>query len=247
MRVDATTYADATTRILGWAQAAAGGYVCAANVHMCMEAYDRSHFRSVVNAARLVTPDGMPLVLMLRRMGIAGQPRVYGPDLTLHVLAAAAATGLRVGFYGGSESTLASLLTIYAARFPGLVIAYAYSPPFRPLTVEEDRQVVADINGSDVQVLFVGLGCPKQEMWCADHAAVLPCIQVAVGAAFAFHAGEVAHCPPWLQRLSLEWLYRLCAEPRRLWRRYVWNNPRFMLLAGWQLLTRRGTGGPGQG
>ena len=235
MRVDATDYARATSRIIELARAGCGAYVCAANVHMCMEAYDDPAFRAVVEGAALVTPDGMPLVYMLRRLGFPAQTRVYGPDLTLHVLAAAAAAGIAVGLYGGEQTTLDSLQRIYRERYPGLSITYAHSPPFRRLSEAEDAVIVDSIRAAGVGLLLVGLGCPKQERWVAAHRDRLPCAQLAIGAAFAFHAGEVSQAPSWMQRLSLEWLYRLCAEPRRLWRRYLYNNPRFLALAGWQL------------
>lgn len=243
MRVDATTYDDATRRILAWAAAGAGGHVCAANVHMVMESRSRPELAAAVAGARLVTPDGMPLVHMLRRLGVAGQPRVYGPDLTLAVLAAAAAQDIPIALYGGRPETLEILQRVYPERFPGLRIVYAESPPFRPATPAEDATTVAAIAASGARILLVGLGCPKQELWAAAHSPRLPCVILAVGAAFDFHAGTVRQAPPWMQRLALEWLYRLWREPRRLFWRYAWHNPRFAVLAAWQLLRHRRTDG----
>lgn len=238
MRVDACTYASAARRVVAWARADAGHarYVCVANVHMTMEAFDDASFRRIVNEADLVTSDGMPLVWMLRRLGLPEAERVYGPTLTLHVCEAAAKAGVPVGFYGGSPEAVAGLRAELARRYRDLDVRYAFSPPFRPLTPEEDRRVVDEIVASGARILFVGLGCPKQERWMAEHAPRLPLVQLGVGAAFDFHAGRVKQAPAWMQARGLEWLFRLAVEPRRLWRRYLIHNPRFVLFAGLQLL-----------
>jgi N-acetylglucosaminyldiphosphoundecaprenol N-acetyl-beta-D-mannosaminyltransferase len=235
-RVDATSYADATARILQWARAGESRYLCACNVHMVMEAHDGEDFQRVVNAADLVAPDGMPLVWVLRRLGLKNQARVYGPDLTLAVCTAAAATGIPIGLYGGTQEALDALQTDYRARFPQLQIAYACSPPFRSMTREEDDAVVQAINGSGARILLVGLGCPKQELWVAGHRDRVQAVMLAVGAAFDFHSGRVRQAPRWMQRFGLEWLFRLLMDPRRLWRRYFKNNPRFLWLVTRQLL-----------
>lgn len=239
MRVDPTSYAEATAKVLSWAQAGESRYVCVANVHMVMEAHDDPHFRALVNAADLVTPDGMPLVWILKRKGFPRQERVYGPELTLRVAEEAARRGVPVGFYGGHPEALEALVRNLKARFPGLQVAYAYSPPFRPLTPEEDREVVEAINASGARILFVGLGCPKQERWMAEHKGKIRAVMLGVGAAFDLHAGRVRQAPRWMQRAGLEWLFRLLMEPRRLWRRYLKHNPRFMLLALQELLQLR--------
>lgn len=239
MRVDATSYADAIMRVLDWARARESRYVCVANVHMAMEAYDNPEFRRIVNAADLVTPDGMPLVWVLRRLGIRDQKRVYGPELTLRLCQAAAREGLSVGFLGGTSETLERLVANLKTRVPGLKVRYAYSPPFRPLTPEEDRRVVEAINATGVRILFVGLGCPKQERWMASHKGRVQAVMLGVGAAFDLHAGRVPQAPSWMQEAGLEWLFRLLVEPRRLWRRYVKHNPRFLILVMMQLLGLR--------
>ncbi|RMH32658.1 MAG: WecB/TagA/CpsF family glycosyltransferase, partial [Gammaproteobacteria bacterium] len=169
MRVDPTSFRGATELILAWAGGRESRYVCVANVHMVMEAYDNPSFREVVNGADLVTPDGMPLVWMLRRCGHETQTRVHGPELTLRVCREAAREGLPVGFYGGAPAVLESLTRTLRTRYPGLRVVYAYSPPFRALSAEEDDAVVQAINESGARVLFVGLGCPKQERWMAAH------------------------------------------------------------------------------
>jgi len=239
MRIDATSYAEATEAIVDMAESGRGGVTCLATVHMVMEGRDDPAFQRLVNAADLVTPDGMPLVWALRRLGIAGAERVYGPELTPHVCAWAAAEGLQVGFYGGRPEVLEALVHNLVARFPGLRVAFAHSPPFAPPTPEEDAQVVEAILDSGVQILFVGLGCPKQERWMAAHREVLPCAMVGVGAAFDFLAGCKPQAPRWMRDAGLEWLFRLASEPRRLWRRYAVQNPRFALGLALQLVRER--------
>lgn len=228
MRVDATSYADAAERVLAWAHEGGPHTVCVANVHMTMEAWDDPAFQAIVNASDLVTPDGMPLVWALRRLGVADATRVYGPTLTLHVCERAAREGVPVAFHGGSPEAIEALVPTLKARFAGLQVAYAVSPPFRPATPEEDAPTVDAILASGARVLFVGLGCPKQEKWMAAHRDRLPLVQLGVGAAFDFHAGRVRQAPPALQRLGLEWAFRMAMEPRRLAKRYLKHNPRFV-------------------
>jgi N-acetylglucosaminyldiphosphoundecaprenol N-acetyl-beta-D-mannosaminyltransferase len=239
MRVDATSYPAAQEQIMNWARAGESGYICVANVHMTMEAYDQPDFRVMVNAANLVVPDGVPLVWMMRRLGFPQQERVYGPDLTLRILEAAAQERIPVGFYGSTPQTLERLLENLRRRFPALQVAYRCSPPFRPLTPEEDEAVMREMNASGARVLFVGLGCPKQERWMAAHKGRVQAVMMGVGAAFDFLAGLKPQAPRWMQRAGLEWLFRLLSEPRRLWRRYFYHNPRFAVLALSQLLRER--------
>lgn len=241
-RIDATSYADACDRLQAWVQAGTSGYVIAANVHVVMTAYWQPDYAQVVNGALLVTPDGMPLVLGLRRLGIPDQSRVYGPDLMLAWCDRAAQIGSPIYLYGGTALTLTKLQANLLAQFPGLIIAGAYAPPFRSLTPDEAAADRDRIQASGAEVVFVALGCPKQEIWMAQQQGELDAILIGVGAAFAFHSGEVSQAPRWMMALSLEWLYRLVTEPRRLWKRYLINNPAFVLLFGWQLL--RGKGKP---
>ena len=235
MRVHATSYADAVHRITAWASAGESRYVCEAPVHMVMESYDCSEYRSVINGADLVTPGGMPVVWMMRLLGVRRQARVYGPALTLKVCECAALQGLKVGFYGGTQASLAALLSEIGRRYPGINVVYAYSPPFRKPTPEEDARVQEEIDNSRVQILFVGLGCPKQERWMAEHRPGVRAVMLGVGAAFDFISGEKPQAPLWMQSIGAEWLFRLCTEPRRLWFRYFWHNPRFVALAIIQL------------
>lgn len=241
VRVHATSYADATARIVRWAARGESRYVCCANVHVVMEAQDSPRFAEVLHDAALVTPDGMPLVWFARGLGVA-QPRVYGPDLMLHVCASAAAQQLPIGLYGSSDDTLDALQGSLHGRFPGLSIAYRHAPPFRAAHPDEDDAVVRDCTRAGVRILFVGLGCPKQELWMAAHAGRIPAVMVGVGAAFAFHAGKVAQAPAWMQARGLEWLYRLSREPRRLAGRYIRHNPRFVARALPALVRQRAKG-----
>jgi N-acetylglucosaminyldiphosphoundecaprenol N-acetyl-beta-D-mannosaminyltransferase len=242
VRVDSTTYADATRQILDWAQAAQSRYVCCACVNNIMEAHDSAAFRDVMNQADLVTSDGMPLVWLLRLLGIPAATRVYGPDLTLHVLHAAAASNIPVGFYGGSPQVLEKLLRRVAENDPGINIVYAESPPYRDLTPEEDQRIVDALCQSGARILFIGLSTPKQDRWMHAHREKLDCVMLGVGAAFDFIAGVKPQAPRWMQSSGLEWLFRLATEPRRLWKRYLRHNPRFAVLAAAQLLTlKKGT------
>jgi len=228
MRVDGTTYQETTDAITDMALARSGGMVCVATVHMVMEAFDDPAFQRIVNAADRVTPDGVPLVTALRMLGIPLARRVYGPTLTPIVCRRAEELGLPVGFYGGTPEVLDALTRELSARFPKLSIPFAYSPPFRPLSGAEDADVVEAIEAAGVAILFVGLGCPKQERWMAAHRDSLRCVMLGVGAAFDFIAGAKSQAPPWVRRAGLEWLFRLLAEPGRLWRRYLIGNPRFL-------------------
>jgi len=235
-RVDATSYDGATRKILAWAAEGRSCYVCLAAVNNIMEARRSSAYKAVMEQAELVTSDGMPLVWTLRSLGVNDASRVYGPDLMPAVLEAAAAAGIPVGFYGGSEMVLARLLAVVRRRFPAIHIAFAKAPPFRPLTPEEDEHTIAAIQDSGARILFVGLGSPKQDRWMYAHTARIPAVMLGVGAAFDFVAGAKPQAPLWMQRHGLEWSFRLATEPGRLWRRYLKQNPRFLILATAQIL-----------
>lgn len=235
-RISPTSYVLATQQVLMWAHNGASCSVCVANVHMLMEAYDDPSFQQIIDQADLITPDGMPLVWLMRLKGETAQERVYGPTLMLSVLERAEKEGLSVGFLGSSPNVLAELIEKLHQRFPALRIGYAFSPPFRPISTTEDQQLIEQIVKSGVCILFIGLGCPKQEKWMAGHKGKIPAVMLGVGAAFDFHAGLKSQAPPFLQRLGLEWFFRLIHEPKRLWRRYLYHNPRFIFLAILDLL-----------
>lgn len=239
MRVDATSYRDATAQVLAWAKAGESRYVCAANVHMTMETYDNAEFARVVNNAALVTADGVPLVWALRALDIKDASRVYGPTLTLHICEAAAREGVPIGLYGGTPESITAFVKFLQQRFPGIQIVCQISPPFRPLTSEEDATYTQQIVESGARILFVGIGCPRQEFWMAAHQDHISAVMLGVGAAFDFHSGRVKQAPNWMQERGLEWLFRLFMEPKRLWKRYFKHNPRFLMfflmqwLASW--------------
>jgi len=168
---------------------------------------------------------------MLRLKGIKRQQRIYGPTLMLKVLEMAAREQLPAGFYGGERNTLETLVTRMKIAYPNLMVSYAYSPPFRPLTGEETEQIRQNIVSSRARILFVGLGCPRQEKWIDAQRGYIPAVMIGVGAAFDFHAGVKSQAPAWMQTIGLEWLFRLLTEPRRLWKRYLQHIPRFIVLA----------------
>jgi N-acetylglucosaminyldiphosphoundecaprenol N-acetyl-beta-D-mannosaminyltransferase len=239
IRVDATSYEDATERVIDWASRGESRYVCLCVVASVMEARESEEYREALDAADLVTPDGMPLVWMLRGLRASEASRVYGPDLTLAVLSAAQHAGLAVGFYGSTEKVLARLIEKMRWRFPRLDVVFAQAPPFRPLSAEEDDEVVRAITRSGARILLVGLGGPKQDLWMAHHRGRVPVAMLGVGAAFDFLSGTKPQAPRWMQNAGLEWMFRLATEPRRLWRRYLRHNPRFAFLAVKQILLAR--------
>ena len=241
MRVDVTDYADAVNRILAWARKRESRYVCLGTVNHVMEAEQSPAFRRIVEEADLITTDGMPLVWALRLRGIRDARRVYGPDLTLSVLKAASDENIAIGFYGGTPQTLQRLLETIAGLFPDLKIVYHHSPPFREPTPEEDIQVVQGMNASEAGILFVGLGTPKQDRWMAEHRGRVSAVMLGVGAAFDFLAGAKPQAPRWMMAAGLEWLFRLGTEPRRLWRRYLLQNPKFLVLLAMELFGWRRT------
>ena len=212
-----------------------GGYVCFSTVHMVMETHDSSEFAAKVNGADMIVTDGMPLVWMQKLQGKHGARRIRANDLMIMLCRNAADNGIAVGFYGGRQDVIDAIKKRATREFPNLQIAYAYSPPFRPLTAEEDEVITREINQAAPGILFMGLGCPKQENWMAAHRDRLTAVMLGVGASFDFFAGNVKESPQWMGRLGLEWLYRLTQEPKRLWRRYLIQNPRFMWLAAKQI------------
>jgi N-acetylglucosaminyldiphosphoundecaprenol N-acetyl-beta-D-mannosaminyltransferase len=229
---------SAMARIVEMARAGESRYVCFSTVHMTMESHDDPAFGAKVNAADMVVTDGMPLVWMQKRQGRKDGGRVRANDLMTRLCEIAAKENLKVGFYGGRQEVIDAILERAKRELPDLQIAYAFSPPFRPLTGEEDAQITEEIRTSGTQILFMGLGCPKQENWMAAHRGKIPAVMLGVGASFDFYAGNVKESPQWLQNIGLEWLYRLVQEPRRLWYRYLILNPRFMWLAARQLAGR---------
>lgn len=237
--IDVLDWEVAVARISEWARAHESRYVCICNVHSVVTSRYDPVFGQVVAGSDMATPDGEPVAWMLRRFGVSGQTRINGPDLMWRYCAQAATRGESIYLYGGMPETLQMLEHRLAKTFPGLSIAGAWSPPFRALTEEEDEADVARINASGAGVVWVSLGCPKQEKWMAAHRGRINAVMIGVGAAFDYHAGTTRRAPPWMQRRGLEWLYRLLSDPRRLWKRYLITNTSFIVLALRQLLLRR--------
>ncbi len=234
--ISALTMRRALEVIDGWIARGERRYVCVATVHSVMEAQRDPALRAILNRSGLTTPDGMPLVWLSRRLGFPQVERVYGPDLLLALAEHGLERGYRHFFYGGAPGVAERLAARLRERFPGIRIAGAYAPPFRPLSPEEDAAVVALINRLRPDIVWVGLGCPKQERWMAEHVERLEApVLVGVGAAFDFLSGAKRQAPRWMQRHGLEWLFRLAQEPGRLWRRYLLDNPRFVLAVALQL------------
>ncbi len=228
--VSAVSLEGAVEVIDQWVRNREPHYVCVTGVHGVMESQRDEQLRLIHNCSGLTTPDGMPMVWAARYAGAGNVTRVYGPDLLLAVCQRASERGWSCYFYGGGDGTAELLASRLLGRFPKLRVTGTHTPPFRPLTPDEDELVSAEIDESGADIVWVGLSTPKQERWMAAHSARLDApVLIGVGAAFDIHAGTLRQAPPWLQRSGLEWAYRLCREPRRLWRRYLNNNPRFVL------------------
>lgn len=231
VRIHAVDPERALARIQRWITTRERGYVCHANVHGLIEAWRDPALRRIYNRAGLTVADGMPLVWVGHWRGHRAVRRVYGPDLMLALAARAATAGHRCYLYGGAPGVAETVATTLGRRFPGLRVVGTDAPPFRPPTAEEDEAAVERINAARPDVVWVGLGCPRQERWMAAHREQLDAaVLIGVGAAFDFHAGRVPQAPRWLMRMGLEWLFRLLQEPRRLWRRYLLYNPLFVAL-----------------
>jgi N-acetylglucosaminyldiphosphoundecaprenol N-acetyl-beta-D-mannosaminyltransferase len=235
--IDALSWDDAIDRLLGWARAHDSRYVTICNVHVVVSASRDVAYREVINGSDMATPDGAPVAWMLRRQGFAGQPRISGPDLMWALCERAANENLPVYCYGSTDATLGLLEARLRSSFPALQMTVE-SPPFRALSAEEDVEAVERINTSGSGIVFVGLGCPKQERWMAEHRGRVNAVMIGVGAAFDFHAGTVQRAPAWMRDHGLEWLHRLASEPGRLWKRYLVTNTLFILGAAQQLLKK---------
>ena len=228
--VSAVNLPQAVEEIDRWIASHAAHYVNVCAVHTVMECQRDARLRRIVNASGLATPDGMPLVWLSALCGHRQASRVYGPDLMLAVCERSQDTGRRHFFYGGAPGVTDLLVRALKARYPRLVVAGTHTPPYRPPDTEEDREVLEKINAAAPDIVWVGLGTPKQDYWVARHRSLLDApVLIAVGAAFDFHAGLLPQAPRWIQRSGLEWLFRLVHEPRRLAFRYLVYNPWFVL------------------
>lgn len=235
MNVDITSHEMVLERIKNWIENEQGYYTCVSNVHMCIETYNSPSFRTIVNQADIVVPDGRPIYWAQKILGAPEAQQTRGMDLTFSLCSLAESKNIKIGFYGASEYTLSIMQKRLIEKHPSIAITYAFSPPFRELNKDEKQQIIEDINNSGIKILFVGLGCPKQERWMAEHRDKLNCVMLGVGAAFDFIAGNKKHAPKVMQNLGLEWLFRLGSEPKRLWKRYLSTNPKFIWLFFLQL------------
>lgn len=205
-----------------------GKYICVGNVHTTVMAHDDAKYHEVQRNAAFVLPDGKPLSVYSRKHGFPEAERVTGPDLMLALFARR--NGLRHYFYGSREETLALLREKMTAQYPHLEIVGMVSPPFRALSEAEDAAEVEKINASGADIIWVGLGAPKQENWMYEHMDRVNGVMIGVGAGFDYHAGNIRRAPMWMQKLSLEWLYRLFQDPKRLFKRYLVTNTRYLRL-----------------
>ncbi|WGK69068.1 WecB/TagA/CpsF family glycosyltransferase [Candidatus Haliotispira prima] len=231
LKVNLGHFSDFVATICHWAEDTRelagnreGRYVCIAPVTVCMESFWNEDFRRICQEADLVTPDGKPIVWALRKLGHREQEQVAGPDLMSALCREAAQREIPIGLYGGTERGLALLQQNLERQFPGLNIVYAYPPPWRAVGAAAPEEELEAIRRSEAKILFVGIGCPKQETWMARHKDSLPLVMLGVGAAFLFHSGELRRAPQWMRHCGLEWLFRLLQEPKRLFRRYFRTN-----------------------
>jgi N-acetylglucosaminyldiphosphoundecaprenol N-acetyl-beta-D-mannosaminyltransferase len=224
------TYEAFQDEILLLARRRTSSYVCIANVHMFIEAYRDEAFNRVLNEAEIATPDGVPLIASLKLLTKYRQERVAGMDLLPSLLHEAEAKNLSVFFYGSTQDVLDKIKVKIEKEYPELKLAGFISPPFRVLSDPEKEEIVNKINQSEANLLFVALGCPKQEKWMAEHKNKVNACMIGVGGAFPVFAGMQKRAPVWMQKISLEWFFRFCQEPGRLWKRYLVTNSLFIYL-----------------
>lgn len=233
------TFAEHITRFAAFGAAHRSSYVCCVNVHMCVETHNDPAFAAVVNGADFATADGMPMLNKLNRTHGLKQERVAGNDIMPALMAEAERQGLGIFLYGGKQDVLDAIREKAAREFPKLRVSGAESPPFRALTAEELESTAERINASGAHIVLVSLGCPKQEKWMATMKGKVQAIMLGMGGAFLLYAGVDRRAPKWMRDFSLEWLYRLALEPRRLWKRYLVTNSTFMWLSATERFRKR--------
>ncbi len=230
ININLGTYSSFINNLIDKAKTRQSYYTCVANVHMVVEAYQKPFYADIVNRATLVTPDGLPLTWALNILYGINQERVAGMDLLPDLLTAAEKQDLPVAFYGGTEALLEKTRKHLKIKYPGLRVSKLYSPPFRLLTPEEESAVVQMMNDSEASIIFVVLGCPKQEKWMASMEGKIHALMIGIGGALPVFAGLQKRAPVWMQQIGLEWLHRLKQEPRRLFKRYAHTNILFIYL-----------------
>jgi N-acetylglucosaminyldiphosphoundecaprenol N-acetyl-beta-D-mannosaminyltransferase len=234
----------ATHQIGLWVDAGEARYVCAADVNSIMQAQRNAAHMEALRNADMVLPDGTPLVWVSHLRGQHSMQRVPGPDIMLQLCEMGVKRNWRHFFYGGAEGVAEGLAERFQRRFPGLLVAGTHAPPFRLLSAEEQARDLERINAAHPDIVWVGLGCPKQEIWMRENASRLKgAVVIGVGAAFDFHGGRIPRAPLWMRRNGLEWLHRLSCEPSRLWRRYLVLGPAFLARAAVETFRLRLSGG----
>lgn len=226
--IDMTWLIDFTKKYI---KELSGDYLCVSNVHTTVMSYDDPEYCAVQNGGIMAIPDGGPLSSVGRKRGFSQMKRTTGPDYMKEILKISAKEGYRHYFYGSTEETLKKLQETISKDYPGVQMAGMYSPPFRPLSKEEDEEIVRMINETHADFVWIGLGAPKQERWMAAHQGKIEGLMVGVGAAFDYEAGNLERAPMWMQNENLEWFYRLMQEPRRLFKRYFYTNTKFIWYA----------------
>lgn len=229
-KINVTNMSDTIKYICSHLDELRGKYICVSNVHTTVMSYENEEYRKIQNSAAMALPDGAPLSSYSRRKGYKDAQRVTGPDLMLELFKISMQGGYRHYFYGATEETLAAMRQVLERDYPGIEIAGMYAPPFRETTQEEDEQIIQQINESRPDFIWVGLGAPKQEQWMYQHMGKLDGVLIGVGAGFDYLAGYIKRAPRWMQKMSLEWVYRLLQDPKRLWRRYFTSNVKFICL-----------------
>lgn len=227
--INVTNMADTISFMESNLDALRGKYICVSNVHTTVMAYENEKYRMIQNSAAMALPDGAPLSGYSRRAGFKNAGRVTGPDLMLELFRISQKKGYRHFFYGSTQETLDAMKTVLQKKYPGMAVAGMYSPPFRALTGEEDGRIVEMINETSPDFVWVGLGAPKQEEWMYAHRGKLGAVSIGVGAGFDYLAGNIKRAPKLMQALCLEWFYRLLQDPKRLLKRYVTTNVRFIM------------------
>ena len=205
-----------------------GDYICVSNVHTTVMSHEDDSYKAVQNGGIMAIPDGGPLSSVGRKRGATNMSRTTGPSYMGEILKISAQYGWKHYFYGSTQETLDKLKAELEKKYPGVQIVGMYSPPFRPMTEEEDEKTIEVINATNPNFLWVGLGAPKQEKWMAAHQGRIKGLMVGVGAAFDYYAGNIKRAPEWMQKSNLEWVYRLMQDPKRLWKRYFVTNSKFI-------------------
>lgn len=207
-----------------------GDYICVSNVHTTVMSYEDESYRNIQNSGFMALPDGKPLSVVSKKRGFSEAERVTGPDLMEEIFKISEEKGYTHYFYGSTQETLDILKEKLTEKYPKIEIVGIYSPPFRELTEEEDKEIIKNINKVKPNFIWVGLGAPKQEKWMSEHKEKIDGVMIGVGAGFDYHAGNISRAPKWMQKISLEWLYRLLQDPKRLLKRYMHTNFKFIKL-----------------